>query len=339
MKARKLKRKRGRPRLDYSGLVGFEGPMGLRIVRIREEGNRAREGPRVDAVCKQCGEPSHPRLRDVLNGHSKTGGCLKKECFLAYCDRVVARLDESVVAGVWASRFSGMARKATAASFKLAYPIMDAAMRTYQKKLDVMITDGTAEKIYQQASLARWDIGTTASQFGLTCEAVRYLNSAFRRRLKLVQTAPVHGAHTGDEAAQTSETRISSDRTEMQDHIWGCACHAASVVSAVDNRRKDWSIARPGELSFDELKRKKGKLVGKLAWLYEQCALLLEDANLPAEHREDIQEFVDLATSTLSNRRGRQKWRLGKSVRAEKQHQTESRQQEALEQIGFGENE
>ena len=66
MKTTELKFKRGRPRKDYSKFVGFESPLGLRIEAISEEGNRAREGPHVDALCLRCGERSTPRLRDVL---------------------------------------------------------------------------------------------------------------------------------------------------------------------------------------------------------------------------------------------------------------------------------
>ena len=338
LKESKSKLKRGRPRQDFSQHVGYVGPLGLIIEGIRETGPRAREGPHVDAVCLRCGEHSKPRLRDVLSGHSKSGGCRKKECFLAFCDRVVAGLDESVPAGVWACRYAGMTRTATAAKFNLAYPIADAALRKYQTKLDAMIAEGVAEKIHEQASQPHWDIVSAAGRFSLTPEAGRYLTFNAKNRMKAAKAGATRAPQIAREAAKYPNAPVGSIERDAQEHISGCASNAAWVVEKVEKRRNSWSVARPGELSKEELKKIKGEPAGKLAWLYSQCSLLLEDITVPPGCREDIQMFVDLANSTLDNRRGRQIWARDKAIR-EKQRAREGPPQELPMQYGFSESE
>jgi hypothetical protein len=297
-----MKRKRGRPTGDYSRFIGYESPLGLTIMAILETGSRKKEGPHVDAVCVLCGEHSTPRLRDVLRGHSKSGGCLKKQCYLEYCARVVERLDENVVAGVWACRYSGMTRKATADRFGLAYPIADMAQRVYQKKLDAMVADGTAEKIHNQASQPYWNIEDAAGQAGISPAAGRYLTfaAAYRRR-----AARAEGGQDLAPVANEPQASRSPGMEEDHDDTWWCACISASLVGMIKSR-KDWSVARPAQVSFKELKRKNGRLVGEFVPHLEQCESLLARADILPEHREYIQQFVDLVYTTLASRRKRQ---------------------------------
>ena len=51
----KFKSKRGRPRGDYSRYIGFEGPLGLKIQSIIEDGKRVREGPHVVTLANREG--------------------------------------------------------------------------------------------------------------------------------------------------------------------------------------------------------------------------------------------------------------------------------------------
>jgi hypothetical protein len=195
----------------------------------------------VDALCLRCGEHSTPRLRDVLSGHSQSGGCRKKECFLAYCDRVVAKLDQAVVARVWSSRYPGLSRKATAAKFKLAYSIMDAAQCAYQAKIDAMIADGTAAKIYELASKPHWDIGSAAAHLGITFETALYLTLAFKSRRRVAQEAAIQ---TPKIVAEPTEAPAGTEEGVVHSEIWWCACIAATLVEHIKNR-KDWTIASP----------------------------------------------------------------------------------------------
>lgn len=318
MKTAKLISKRGRPRKDYSKYVGFESPLGLRIEAISEEGKRVREGPHVNALCLRCGERSTPRLRDVLSGHSQSGGCRKRECFLAYCDRVVAKLDEAVVAGVWSSRYAGLSRKATAAKFGLAYPIVDAAQRAYQAKINAMMADGTAEKVYELASKPHWDIDSAAAHLNLTFETALYLTLTVKRRRRVAQEAAIQAPTI---VAEPTEAPAETEEEVVHSETWWCAFIAAKLVEHV-KERKDRAIARPGELSPGELRRTKGKLKGSMAEIYEQCIALVDDVAVPRGFREEMREFIDLADQTLANRRKRWKRGRDKAIR-EKQRKAE----------------
>jgi hypothetical protein len=322
--------KRGRPRKDYSQFVGFESPLGLRIEAIPDEGKRAHEGPHVDALCLLCGERSTPRLRDVLSGHSQSGGCRKRECFLAYCDRAVARLDQAVVARVWSSRYAGLSRKATATKFGLAYPIVDAAQRAYQAKINAMMADGTAEKIYELASQPHWGIGSAAAHLDLTFETALYLTLAFKSRRRVAQEAAIQATKI---VAEPTEAPAGTEAEVVHSEIWWCAYIAATLVEYVKNR-KDRTIAPPGELAPGELKRTKGKLRGAMAEIYEQCVVLLEDVAVPRELRADMQEFVDLANETLASRLKWQKRAIDAAIR-QKQLKAEFQQRKLQGEIGF----
>jgi hypothetical protein len=311
VKATELTSKRGRPRKDYSGYLGFESPLGLRIEAILDEGKKAGEGPHVDALCLRCGERSTPRLRDVLRGHSQSGGCRKKECYLAYCDRAVARLDQTDVAGVWSSRYAGLSRKATAAKFKLAYPIADAAQRAYQAKVDAMMADGTAGKIYELASQPHWDIRSAAAHLNLTFEVALYLTLALKKGRRVTQEAAIQVPKI---VAKPIVAPVGIEAGVVHSEIWWCAFIATTLVEYVKNR-KDRTIAPPGELASGELKRTKGELRGATAEIYEQCVELLEDVAVPGKFRADMREFVDIANLTLARRRDRQERAADTAVR------------------------
>lgn len=300
----KLRAKRGRPRKDYSEYIGSEGPLGLRIESIIDEGKRTREGPHVVAVCSLCGERSTPRLRDVLRGHSRSGGCRKKQCFLEFCDLAASRLSESVVAGVWAARYCGDARKATASRFKLRPPIADAALRRYQSKLDGMLQDGKAEKIYHLVSQPGRSFQKVAADFELPLTAVRYLTLAAFNRARRVQAAL---NESNAQVSNSIDSTMSIPQPVEHDEIWWCACLSWIIVDHVGKRQGPWAKTwPPGELGKDDLRRRGGKLVGSLADLYHQAKSFLTSENLPIKYREDIEMFVDLADRTLANRQGRQ---------------------------------
>src|ERR1017187_8467002 len=93
-----------------------------------------------------------------------------------------------------------MTRGATAARFGLAYPVMDAAHRKYQAKLDAMIDDGLAEKVLKQASLPYWDMAGAAGQFGLSPQAGQYLAFAARNRTRAAQQAETNASETSADA-------------------------------------------------------------------------------------------------------------------------------------------
>ncbi|HEV2486224.1 MAG TPA: hypothetical protein VGT08_11895 [Terracidiphilus sp.] len=200
-----------------------------------------------------------------------------------------------------------MARKATAERFKLAYPIVDAAQRKYQAKLDSMISDGTAEKIYEQAASPFWSIDGAASKFGISVQAGSYLVFSFKYRTRVLRTvAPVSEK---DDAAQVSAPAAKAGESEQAAEIRKGALVAHLVVEHVTNR-KDWHLSRSGEFTVGELRMTKGSLVGTVAEIHRQCVEMLEDQNIDPLYRGTFQELIDLANDTLDNRRER--WKRGR---------------------------
>ena len=186
--------------------------------------------------------------------------------------------------------------------FRSAYPIVDAAQRTYQAKVDAMMANGTAEKIYEQACQPHCDIRSAAAHLNLPFEVALYLTLALKRGRRVAQEAAIRVPEIGVKAIVTP---VGIEAGAVHSEIWWCALIAATLVEYVKNR-KDRTIAPPGELAPGELKRTKGKLRGSMAEIYEQCVGLLEDVAVPREFRADMREFVDLANQTLARRRDRQ---------------------------------
>jgi hypothetical protein len=197
----------------------------------------------------------------------------------------------------------------------LPYGVMDAAQRKYQAKLDAMLSDGVAKKIYEQASLPHGDIASAAGSFNLPAAAGQYLTFAAKRRLMAVQKPVGQATETSVKVADCTSAPVGAGDSDAQLHVWGCASHAAFIIGEVENRRKDRSIAPPGELTKKELKRTNGQLVGTLAWLYNECCSLKEEVTVPQKMMDDIREFLDLANQTLDNRRSRQIWARDKAIR------------------------
>jgi hypothetical protein len=191
-----------------------------------------------------------------------------------------------------------LSRKATAAKFGLAYPIVDAAQRAHQAKISAMMADGTAEKVYELASQPHWDIGSATAHLNLTFETALYLALALKRRRRIAQEAAIQAPAI---ATEPTKALAGTEEEVVHSEIWWCAFLAGTLVKHV-KERKDRTIARPGELSPGELRRVKGKLKGDMAEIYEQCIVLVEDVAVPQEFREEMREFIDLANQTLASR-------------------------------------
>ncbi|MGA9062597.1 MAG: hypothetical protein WB341_13135, partial [Terracidiphilus sp.] len=138
-----------------------------------------------------------------------------------------------------------MSRKATAAKFGLAYPIVDAAQRAYQAKIDAMMADGTAEKVYELTSQPHWDIESAAAHLNLTFETALYLTLALKRRRRIAQEAAIQAKKV---VAEPTEAPVGTEEGVVHSETWWCAFLAATLVEHV-KKRKDRTIARPGELS------------------------------------------------------------------------------------------
>jgi len=291
--------RRGRPRGNYARYIGFEGPLGLRVESIVDEPSRAHTGPRVVAVCTLCGEHSTPRLRDLLSGHSKSGGCRKRRCFIEYCDRVVSRMDQSVVEEVWAARYQNMTRRAAASEKNLPYAIVDAAQRAYEAKLNRMIEEGAADKLYERVHESGCDVETAARQFRLCPAAGRYLFLAGFNHSRQSRSPD-------SSTAQLEPCGKDHGTATEHDEAWWCAYICNTLVEEI-RKRHDWSVACPGELAKAELKWSKGRLVGDMVQVYEEANRYLKDVNVAPELKEDMRAFVDLANATLDDRRERQR--------------------------------
>ena len=301
----KFKSKRGRPRQDYSKYIDDEGPLGLKIQSIIGEGSRAREGPHVVALCPLCGETSGPRLRDVLSGHSQSGGCRKKECYLAFRERAVDRLDESKVAAVLAARFSGMSRQQAATQFNMPPPIVHRAQCRYQARLDAMIADGTAARIREHVSQPGWSIDGAASHFNLLPRVVWYLTAAAHNRAGPKRSLATKEHATAESSLIPTGSWPPSPPSDS-DEAWLQTVTCCALLEHVLERR-EWSVARPGEFAPGELRRSKGKLVGAAAELYEWAKASAQDETIPLAYKEDLRRFTDVADASLANREARRR--------------------------------
>jgi hypothetical protein len=265
---------RGRPQKDYSCEIGRTYQR-ARITAI-VPGLRAGTGVKVVAECLDCKQTFTARLSYLKSGKTKTCGCLKKANYRKWLGELVARMSPEAIAGCWGDRFRGVERKVAAKLRKVARATFDEAVRTYQEILDTMLEDGTAIQIFRTVQLPGSDMLKVGAKFGLGAEAVQYLVKSIAYKLGL-----------------------------KADHEYGIAAHCAMVTDEVEDR-KDWTIARPGEFSRDELRRSKGRIIGRLARLYRDAELLLA-GSLQPNHRRDMMAFIELANDTLASRLARQK--------------------------------
>jgi hypothetical protein len=261
--------KRGRPQKDYTWEIG-EVYNRSRITAI-VPGPRAGTGVRVEAVCLDCPKEFTARLSYLKSGKTKTCGCLKKENYKAHLAKLVAKMSPEDIAGCWEDRYSGLSRRDAARPRKIAPSTLDEAVRTYQLKLDALLNDGTAVRIYRTILLPGSDLKKIGAQYGLGAVTTQYLVKVIARK--------VH------------------DNEVRKDYVaTNCAWEVSNATE-----RKTWEFGRPRELSREQLRRVKGKLIGQLAGLYRDAELLLA-GNLTPEYRRDMMQFIELADDTLKNR-------------------------------------
>lgn len=280
-----VKRKRGRPRGDYSSLVDTI-VNGHRILEV-VDGPRSGDGVMVVVECPECGESYTKRLRSLRTEGVKGCSCVRSRIFRAYLDRQISKLSPEVIAGCWVSRKT-KTRLQTAAKFGLPIEVVDAAYRKYQTKLDSMVEVGKAlHRMVNEEHGYRVSVAEAAAGFSLSVEAAHYLISVAARRIQ----------------ADNEETESRSS-----DASW-IADRAAAAVKLVEKRscrdtQQHGKWCRPHELAEWEFQRRKGRLQGSLVPLYGACKqvdrALLNDSQAAA-----VKEFLDIAESTLANRQVR----------------------------------
>ena len=263
-----------------------------------QRGRSRGDGPRAEAVCLLCGGVSTSRLRDVKDGTSKSCGCLKKQSYRAWCRRMLGGLNPDVPEICWTEHLAGASRNDIQAAHGYGLPIIDEAIRQYQVEVDGLISTGVAGKVYLAALLPAGTAGA-AEAFGLRLRTCRYLVQAIGRR----STARV---------ADSYENFTAAD---------GLAMYAEHVCKKVADREQDWSIlgSYPGELTWKELRRSKGELLGTEAETYVTARTMLR-GKLDAYALTRLTNFVHLVKDTLASRKSRQKaraQRYGKQRRAE----------------------
>ena len=173
----------GRPEVDYSQWVGTTH-FGLKILRVFRTGIK-KAGPRVETVCigqdeqgKACGAiTSDARLRDVLRGHTKSCKCRRVSVFKKNINKQVDRLKQPVIAAMWSAHFDGATRKTIAFTHRVIAPVVDFAIRRYQKILDGCLSRGRA------LATATANVPARASEYLRKAEA-RVQNKLSRARLE-----------------------------------------------------------------------------------------------------------------------------------------------------------
>ena len=312
MKAVKPKSKRGRPRVNYDHEIGVIYPLSRSIIVAIHDAPRGGVGVKVTAECLHCGTFYSTRLSYLRSGKTKCCGCLKKKNYLAYCDRKVAELDDAFIAGIWISRYMGSTREATAAKFRLAKGIADAAQRVYQRRIDAMIVDGKALEILRVAPTPVRDYSRTGSAvaaetFGLPEEVVQYLISVGKNKVKTVQQ------------------RDEDAREEASSAV----CKAECILELVAERftLKEYPA---NELSRESLRRTlSNEVVGDYRMQYFECKDVNRTLLTPREI-ETIDAALEICDRTLRNQRERYEWAKNNAIQKSKVKKN-SGKQEAIE--------
>jgi len=307
------KRKRGRPRLDYSHHVGTISPSGLEIKSIEDSESRAQEGPHAVCKCTVCGEPSRPRLRDVLRGHAQSDGCRKRECYLAYLGRAVNRLDESTRADIWIAKYQGQTRHQVAKRFGLQPSVVDAAERDYQAKLTDMINQGIAQEVMRLASKpvpnhSRSGVAVAAEAFGLSEPIIQYLMAVGKKQAKEAEEYALMEAENAE---------------VMADAILKCIAE-----------QKSETAFRADELPKDKLNRSQiGILRGEYKRHYRIC-LEVNKSILLESQRAKVEDALEVCNTTLENQKKRYDFARNRGI-SETNEKRRQRESEILETIGF----
>jgi len=172
--------------------------------------------------------------------------------------------------------------------------VVDEAQRTYQRKLDDLVSDGTAFAIYRKVTTrgkGRYQSSDAASDLKLPVEAVQYLISVAANRLR--GGAAEYGL--------------------QRDEIDNLACKAAYALECVDERNKAREHYR-NELTKEEFRRTRhGELVGDLVWLYSACKRV-NPYLLDEDQTGVISRFLEVADNTLESRLTRQKTAIKKKM-------------------------
>lgn len=285
-----VKPKRGRPRGDYTSLVGTVCNR-HEILSILE-GPRSRGGVKVMAKCPECDKPYATRLRRLRSKALNGCRCVRSQYYRNYMERRLSELRPEVIAGCWVSRRT-MTRQKTAAKFGLRVGVVDAAQRKYQTELDALAEDGTAKMLFQMTSEPSGgkfiSTSSAAAELGLSIEATQYLIAAAARQISA-------GKYTV-EYAKWLAFKISVQAAEVLSLV-------ADRSSWEARRRRSWHWEN--ELTRDEFRRtRKGELVGEFVRLYNRCKAV-DRSLLDESQQTDVDSFLDIAENTLSNRRSRQ---------------------------------
>jgi hypothetical protein len=292
--------KRGRPKADYSDMIGREFNR-LKIVAITRSDKWGH--PRCRTKCLICRKLTTKRLQSVLSGASISCGCLGKRKFAEHWRRRAAELSNHKVESIWCAVRAGTSIKATARDLGLNKYLVSFAAQAHQRRLDSM-TDRQVDSIWEAAQ--RKGTSYAAKESGLDPRSVGYLVS---RRHKA----------TPDPAADPNDLSQMLEWLETEKSL-----------------KPDWDDpfgARQHEFTSEELSRKaNGQITGTYTDLYRKFKRWRPSHTTDPKLADLVQSFLEMAEGTFAARRERPDGKL-KQLREEAKQKRE--RQRILRQRGL----
>ena len=240
-------------------------------------------GQRVLATC-DCGRQTETRLNRLKTAEpdTKSCGCLKIAHYKAFLRRSVDHLSGETVCAVWTDHFLGQSRFKIARAKGIAVSLVDECIRTYQTRVNTMVENRIAGKVYLAAG-DKGGVEAAAAAYSLPLVVARYLTMVMSRKKP---------------AAQVSEITYV-------DGV-GMICEMYYNLVAERERNYELGIKHCGEFTFREIRRSKGQIVGSYAEAYIEASKLLS-GRLELDLLKRIVPFVELVNQTLRARTHRQK--------------------------------
>jgi len=181
-------RKAGRPSKDNSAEVGLRYGM-LVIQAILPAIDKG--GQRVLATC-DCGRQTETRLNRLKTAEpdTKSCGCLKIAHYKAFLRRSVDHLSGETVCAVWTDHFLGQSRFKIARAKGIAVSLVDECIRTYQTRVNTMVENRIAGKVYLAAG-DKGGVEAAAAAYSLPLVVARYLTMVMSRKKPAAQVSEI----------------------------------------------------------------------------------------------------------------------------------------------------
>jgi hypothetical protein len=269
--------KRGRPKKNYSHLIGQEFNQ-LRIIGILLSDPSGHPMCRTQCLVPGCKRRTPKRTSDVIAGRAKTCGCNSKRAFIANNEKQVDLLTASEIEAIWCAVQEAPSIKSAAEAAQQPPFVVSFGARRHQRLLDGFSTEKTEQiwKAAQRASLE--EVGT---QFGLTRRSVAYIVRKVYKPL----------LHPDVDSATLSM---------VLDHI----------KSDIQTRRSEPGVERfwPLEFAPEELKRKRnGVILGAYADMYMRFLKYPNLHHVELGLANLIRWFLETAEKTFNARASRRK--------------------------------